>query len=110
MGTEGTGLHGLDGQVGVAIGRVRVGAGGRSKVKDGIQAGGGGDELGNILADETECRIAFEAGQVLRIASDEVIHSDDFMAFLQKALAKVGPQKSGCAGDEHAHETLQKLD
>jgi len=42
-------------------------------------------------------------GDVVHAAGDEIVHADDGMAFADKTVAQMRPQKTGRAGNEYAH-------
>ena len=56
-------------------------------MEDEVQRAFAGDELADIMPNEMEARIALQLAQVFTLASDEIIHSDDGMAFRQEAIA-----------------------
>jgi hypothetical protein len=89
MSSECTGFHGLDAQVGVAIRRVRVGAGGRGEVQDRIQLAGDKDVFRDILFDKSESFISGQMGKIGRITGHEIIQPNHFMAFCQETIAEM---------------------
>ena len=78
-------------------------------MQDGIQFAGYRNEFRNILFDKTEILVPGQAGQVIRITCDEVVHPNQFVAFGKQPVTKVGTQKTGCSCDENAHELLLDL-
>ena len=50
---------------------------------------------------ELKLRELKQMGQVVHVACDQVVHADDMVAFLDKAVAEVRAQKAGGAGDEY---------
>jgi hypothetical protein len=57
---------------------------------------------GDVMPDDFEAGVGEEVFDVLFGAGEEVVHADDFAAFLQEAFAEVGSQESGSACDEDA--------
>ena len=56
----------------------------------------------DVVADDFEAGVGEEVFDVLLGAGEEVIHADDFAAFLEQAFAEVGSQKPRSARDEDA--------
>ena len=56
----------------------------------------------DVMPDDFEAGVGEEVFDVLLGAGEEVVHADDFAAFLQEAFAEVGSQESGSACDEDA--------
>ena len=61
------------------------------------------DVVGDIVLDKLESRMAEQVGDVLGPAREEVVHADNFVAFFQQQVAKVRPQETRAAGNQHAH-------
>jgi hypothetical protein len=57
---------------------------------------------GYVMPDDFEAGVGEEVFDVLFGTGEEVVHADDFAAFLQEAFAEVGSQESGSACDEDA--------
>ena len=61
------------------------------------------DVVGDVLKYEGKAAIAGQMGDVIRVAGDQVVHSDDGVAICQQPVAQVRSDKAGAAGDEYAH-------
>jgi S-adenosylmethionine synthetase len=57
------------------------------------------DEFRDVVVVELKIRQGKEVLDVFELARNEVIHANDMTTVVDKALAKVGTQKAGCAGD-----------
>ena len=55
--------------------------------------------IADVVTDEFEVGMIDEGGEVAFPAGVEVIKADDFVVFIQKALAEVRPEEPGTAGD-----------
>jgi hypothetical protein len=55
------------------------------------------------VADEFEIGAAVEVGDVAFPAGEEVVEADDFVAVAKEAIAEVGAEEAGAAGDEYTH-------
>jgi len=44
----------------------------------------------HVLFDKTECGIALQFPDIIRIAGHQVIHADDLMAMANEIIAKMG--------------------
>ena len=55
-----------------------------------------------VVTDDFKARVGQQVFDVLLGTGEEVVHTDDFAAFLQQTFAEVGSQKSGSACDEDA--------
>ena len=54
---------------------------------------------GHVVADQFEAWVRQQMFDVLARAGEEVVHADDFAAFIQQAFAEVRSQKSRSARD-----------
>ena len=97
VGAQGTYFQRLDGNLQVVYGRRR-----RCKVKDVVQRTVQVDVRADVVVHKGEFRQALEVLQVAQIASNQIVHSHHFVAFRDEAVAQVGTQESGGAGDEDA--------
>ena len=61
------------------------------------------DVVSDIVLHKTEAGIPEVAGDVIRPARQQVVHTDDIVTFVKKAVGQVGPNKAGTTGDEYAH-------
>ena len=96
MGAQGPHLEGLYGNAQVVDGARR-----RGKVQDVIQLPRYVHKSAHIVMVELKLRELKQMGQVVHVACDQVVHADDMVAFLDKAVAEVRAQKAGGAGDEY---------
>jgi hypothetical protein len=48
---------------------------------------------------EPKTLVVLEMGDVLSLAREKVVHAEDLATFLQQALAEMGTQETGAAGD-----------
>ena len=60
------------------------------------------DELRDVVVGELEVLIGEQVLDVGEVARDEVVHPDDVTALLEEAVAQMGAEKAGGAGDEDA--------
>jgi hypothetical protein len=60
-------------------------------------------ELRHVLLDELEVRAPQQVRDVVRRPGGEVVHPDDLVPLREEAVAEVGAEKAGRAGDEDAH-------
>jgi len=56
----------------------------------------------HVVADHLEVRVRVERGEVVARAREEVVDADDVVAPLEQALAQVGAEEPGAAGDQNA--------
>ena len=64
------------------------------------------DVLGHVVLDEVEALVAGQVGDVVHVAGAEVVHGDHLVALSQQAVAEMGADEAGSAGDENAHRLL----
>jgi hypothetical protein len=70
---------------------------------DGVELAGQVEELGDVLLDEAETRVAETVGQVVLTATDQVVEDDDLVAGIEQAIGQMGSEEAGSAGDQAAH-------
>ena len=51
------------------------------------------------MAFEGKALVSGQGLDIGQVAGDEIVHADNFMAFVQEALAQMGADKTGPAGD-----------
>ena len=88
-------LQRLDRQLQV-IDRAR----GRGEVPDVVDLPGEVEELGDVLLDELEVRVAGEMGDVVGLSGDQVVDRDDGMAAGEQQVGEMGTEESRSAGDD----------
>ncbi len=54
------------------------------------------------MAHQLEIRVVEEMGDVVLGAGEEVVETDDVVAFSEQALAEMAAEEAGAAGDEDA--------
>jgi hypothetical protein len=54
------------------------------------------------VAHQLEIRVVEEMGDVVLGAGEEVVETDDVVAFSEQALAEMAAEEAGAAGDEDA--------
>lgn len=96
VGPQGADLQGLYGNS-----QIVNGASGRRKMQDVIQLSRHMHKGTDIVVVKLKLRELKQMGEVVHIARDQVVHADDMVAFLDKAVAQMRAQKSGGAGDEY---------
>jgi hypothetical protein len=57
------------------------------------------NEFGNIVVVKLKMRVSKEVLDVFEAPSNEVVHANDMITIVDKALAKVRTQKAGRAGN-----------
>jgi hypothetical protein len=96
-GTDHGGLHRLDGIILVVGWRSRAG-----KVIDTIDLKL--ERVDDVVANEFEAGIPQEVLDIGLATGEEIIEANDFMPLLDEAVAKMGPEKAGSAGNEDTHK------
>ena len=61
------------------------------------------DRLGHIVPDHLEILKVEQMLDVLAAAGEEVVETDDVRPLGQEALAQVGPEEAGTAGNQNSH-------
>jgi hypothetical protein len=87
--------------------QVVVGAGRGSEVQHGVERAIDVDVLADVVLDEAKALMPKQVGDVVHVASNEVVHADDGVTFGNEPVAQVRPQEAGGAGDEYTHDPLQ---
>ena len=101
-GLEDLGLQAL-GQPQPIDGPVDAGLGGLHGVELVVDGGGGaGQREGDVVAQELEVGVGEQVRDVVLGAGEEVVHADDVVPVGEQALAEVGAEEAGAAGDEDA--------
>jgi hypothetical protein len=59
------------------------------------------DELGNIMMVKLKMFQFEKMLYVFQITSDQVIHANYMVAFMNEPVAQMRTQKSGCTGDQY---------
>ena len=59
--------------------------------------------LDDVGFDERVVRIAAQMGDVFRLAGDEIVDADDFMALAQEQVGQVRAEKARGAGNQNSH-------
>ena len=95
MGAQRADLQRLDGQF-----QIINGAGGRGEMPDVIHRHVQEDELGDILLDEFEIRVAAQVGDIVHAAGDKIIDAHHLVAAGQKEVGEMGAKKAGRAGND----------
>jgi hypothetical protein len=62
------------------------------------------DEMRDIVSDEGKPGVPADVRQVIRTASDEIIHPDDIVPFREQTVAQMRAKKTCRTSDENAHE------
>ena len=65
------------------------------------------DEVRHIVLDETKTLVARQMSNVVGLAGDQVIDSDNAMPFGEEAIAQMRPEKPSAAG--HDREWLRAV-
>ncbi len=52
------------------------------------------------MTDKDEAGIILQMADVFRAAGNQVVKTDNLMAFCQQTVAEVGPEESGASGDQ----------
>lgn len=47
------------------------------------------NEIGNIMANELEMRIAKKMGKIVGVPCNKIVNADNFVSFLQKSVAEM---------------------
>jgi hypothetical protein len=55
---------------------------------------------GHIVSKEFEAGVADQMSDVSLLPGEQIVHAQDIVTGLQQAIAKMGSQKSGAAGDQ----------
>ena len=97
VGPERAHLERLDGNLEVIDGTRR-----RRKVQDVIQFALDVNELADVVVVELEAVEPREVFDVAQVARDEVVHPDHVVPLGDEAIAEVGAEESGRAGDQDA--------
>jgi hypothetical protein len=58
---------------------------------------------GNVVPDEVEPLVSSQVRDVLRPAGNEVVQSDNRVAFAKKPIAQMRTEKTGRAGNQYLH-------
>ena len=74
-------------------------AGRAGKMQDVIELSRYVDELGDVVVVILEVLFFEQVFDIIEAAGEQVVHADDLVAFGEKAVAEVGAEKAGSAGD-----------
>ena len=56
-----------------------------------------GDELRDVVLEKTELWVVAEVAEISLVPGDQVVHSQDLVTFLEKAIGQMGSEESGPA-------------
>ncbi len=100
MGAERPDLEGLDRQFQVIDRACRA-----REVQHTVERPFQLDEVGHVVQDQLEARVALQMQEVALVAGDEVVHPDHAVAEREQAVAEVRAEKPSGARYEDAHAT-----
>src|SRR5688572_31613009 len=65
---------------------------------------------GDVVSNELEAIVAGEVRDVVVVPGHQVVEPDDRMPFRQEAIAQVGSQKAGRAGNQDSHAIFRPIE
>ena len=68
------------------------------------------ERVDHVVAHQLEVGAAVEVGNVALAAGKKVIEANDVVAVFEQAVAEVGTQKAGAAGDKNTHGAAESRD
>jgi hypothetical protein len=83
--------------------KIILGTGWAGEVQDGIHRTFHEEGLGNVLLKEGKTPLTKPMSNVLFLPGYKGVDAEDFVAFGQEPIAKVGANESSPSGDECAH-------
>ena len=60
------------------------------------------------MAHQLETRIVQQVGNIAAPACEKIVHTEDFCTRFKQALAKVGADEAGTAGDKNARNIVHR--
>ncbi len=62
------------------------------------------DIVRDVILDERKILVSCQMRNIISGSRDQIVHADDLVAFGQKSITQVRPQKTSRAGDQNTHD------